>query len=102
MDAEIIFTGALKGLGLIPRTPLPSPSPEPETIDANSLPAEKMTVEQLLAEVHRLRATQPAKVKQEKVTVKKRERSASAGPSNPAPKKGKKKKQDMIDLTGDS
>jgi hypothetical protein len=61
-----------------------------------------MTREELLAEVLRWRDTQPPTVKLEKKTAAvKHERSASAGPSSLAPKK-KKKKQKVIDLTGDS
>jgi hypothetical protein len=60
-----------------------------------------MTREELLAEVLRWRDTQPPTVKLEKKTAAvKHERSASAGPSSLAPKK--KKKQKVIDLTGDS
>jgi hypothetical protein len=113
----------LKGLGLIPRTPLPSLSPEPEAIDddddddndddddddANRSSIEDMTREELAAEVLRLRNSQ-TKVKVEKKVEKKAEKkvavkrersqSESAGPSMQAPKKQKKPK--VVDLTGDS
>jgi hypothetical protein len=88
----------LKGLGLIPRTPLPSLSPEPEAgnddDDTNRRSVEEMTREELEAEVLRWRHSR-TKAEAEKVVVK-RERSDST----PAPKKQKKPK--VVDLTGDS
>jgi hypothetical protein len=100
MRTECRFTGALKGLGLLLRTPLRSLSPQPETVDANSVSPEEMTREEMLAEIHRLRAAQPSEVKLVKTATNKRETSAIAGPSTLAPKKRKKRK--VIDLTGDS
>jgi hypothetical protein len=98
------FAGALKGLGLIPRTPLPSLSPEPEAVDdddAKRGSIEEMTREEMAAELLRWRNSQ-TKVKVEKKVAVKRERSesASAGPSRQMPKTRKKPK--VIDLTGDS
>jgi hypothetical protein len=90
----------LKGLGLIPRTPLPSLSPEPGAPEANGVAAEEMTREELLAEVRRLRSIRPPKVKLENAPAVKRERSVTVGPSGPVPKK--QKQQKVIDLTGDS
>jgi hypothetical protein len=95
MDTECAFTGALKGLGLIPRTPLPSLSPEVAVADADRGAEEDMSREELLAEVRHWRTTQPSKIKHEK-PASKRERSATAGSSN------KRKKSKVIDLTGDS
>jgi hypothetical protein len=74
IETECSFTGALKGLGLIPRTPLPSLSPELEAV--------KVKIE-------------------ETDEKKKRERSTSAEPST-LPPKSRKKKRTVIDLTGDS
>jgi hypothetical protein len=105
MEINSSFAGALKGLGLIPRTPLPSLSPEPEAVvdddDANRGPVNEMTREEMAAEIIRLRNSQ-TKVKVEKKVAVKRERSGSesAGPATLAPKKRKKPK--VIDLTGDS
>jgi hypothetical protein len=100
METECSLTGALKGLGLIPRTPLPSLSPEPGAVNANRISVEELTREELLAEVHRLRTVLPSTVKLEKTAAVKRERSVTVGPSTPAPKK--RKKQKVIDLTADS
>jgi hypothetical protein len=110
----------LKGLGLIPRTPLPSPSPDREVAneadDANGGSVHEMTREELAAEVLRWRNSQKnskaekveqkvdkkIEMKVEKQIAVKRERSesGSAGPSTMVPKKRKKAK--VIDLTGDS
>jgi hypothetical protein len=117
----------LKGLRLIPLTPLPSLSPEPAAVDeaddANSDFVDEMTREELEEEVLRWRNSRKDMnaVKVEKVDKKvekkvkkkvekkvaakvaaKRERSesGSAGPSTLVPKKRKKSK--VIDLTGDS
>jgi hypothetical protein len=96
METDSSFAGALKGLGLIPRTPLPSLSPQPEAVDdedrVNRGSVKEMTREELEAEVLRLRKSQ-TKVKVEKVAVKReRSESESAGPSTLALKKTKKPK----------
>jgi hypothetical protein len=93
METDSSFAGALKGLGLIPRTPLPSLSPQPEAVHhedrANWRSVQEMTREELEAEVLRWRNSQ-TKVKVEKVAVKReRSESESAEPSTLALKKTK-------------
>jgi hypothetical protein len=78
---------------------MPSLSPEPEAVAANSVSAEEMAREEMLAEIHRLCTAQSSKVKIEKTAATKRERPITAGPSTLAPKK---RKQKVIDHTGDS
>ncbi|KAF8251726.1 hypothetical protein K440DRAFT_39627 [Wilcoxina mikolae CBS 423.85] len=91
---------ALKGLGLIQRTPLPSLSPEPGLNSHRSSSAVlQMSRKELEAEVIRLRNKPDgiAEVKKENQKKVKRE-CADSGPSNIK----KRKRPLTIDLTGDS
>jgi hypothetical protein len=125
------FAGALKGLRLIPRTPLPSPSPEPAAVDeaddANSNSVDEMTRGELEEEVLRWRNSRKdtnaekvekvdkkveknvekkvekrAERKVEKKVAAKRERSESGSAGPSTLVPKKRKKSKVIDLTGDS
>lgn len=96
---------ALKGLGLIPRTPLPSLSPEPhKSSDAERASIDAMSREDLEAELLRLRRASQPKVKPENAPRRfKREHTRSVIPADSATQARKKRKAPkVIDLTGDS